>query len=232
MDYHIKIKANILIKRVIDHSDSSSSSDTSESMIIETSSSSSSSSSDDSIAMDCDQESFKASTSSESMITDDDDFGDADTSNESFYTALSRAPIIIIPNDSQEINSSSSENTSITSNSTSSVINKSYKRISNSKRAGLIFPVKRVYKKLKTFGKRVMLNSCIEMAAILEYLVADLLDLSGEVTFSLDKSMILPRHIYLAIQKDKELKALLDHVTLPDSGVTEAFVQKHKKDFK
>lgn len=70
------------------------------------------------------------------------------------------------------------------------------------------------------------------MTAVIEYLVAEILDLSGEEYKKarlLKKKMhnrILPRHIMLACRQDAELDKLFKMVDLPWSGVVPKQVPK------
>jgi histone H2A len=88
-------------------------------------------------------------------------------------------------------------------------------RKSRSKRAGLHLPVSKVHKhlKLRLMGQRVLSSSSIQLTGILEYLVAELIDTSGEETHRANESIIIPKHIYLATQNDNDFKILFDKVT-------------------
>lgn len=56
-------------------------------------------------------------------------------------------------------------------------------------------------------------------AVVLEYLVAEILELAGKEAAENNRMRITPRHIMFAIRKDGELDALLKNVTLSNSGV-------------
>jgi histone H2A len=92
--------------------------------------------------------------------------------------------------------------------------------VSNYK-AEIFFSVARILKKLKKMnpGKRVQQESAVFTAGVLEYLTAELLELSGNVAKDFHRKTITPRHIYLAAEKDQELKGLLRDVTIMQSGV-------------
>uniref|UniRef100_A0A8C3CHL9 Histone H2A n=1 Tax=Cairina moschata TaxID=8855 RepID=A0A8C3CHL9_CAIMO len=87
--------------------------------------------------------------------------------------------------------------------------------------AGLLFPVGRIYRLLKrgSYTDRVGLGSAIYLAAVLEYLTAEILELAGSVARENKKSRILPHHIQLAVRNDKELNKLFSCVTIAQGGV-------------
>ncbi|KAH7301772.1 hypothetical protein KP509_23G042000 [Ceratopteris richardii] len=92
---------------------------------------------------------------------------------------------------------------------------------SRSKRAGLEFPVSRIARHLKEgkYAERVAEGAPIYLAAVLEYLTAEVLELAGNAAHDNKKTRISPRHLQLAVRTDKELRNLLANVTIADGGV-------------
>ncbi|CAF0716434.1 unnamed protein product [Adineta steineri] len=90
-----------------------------------------------------------------------------------------------------------------------------------STRAGLTFPVGRVHRFLKqgSYGERIGEGAPVYLAAVLEYLTAEILELAGNAARDNEKKRIIPRHLQLAIRNDEELNKLLDGVTIAQGGV-------------
>ncbi len=88
-------------------------------------------------------------------------------------------------------------------------------------RAGLQFPVGRVHRFLRRghYAKRVGSGAPVYLAAVLEYLSAEILELAGNAARDNKKSRIVPRHLQLAIRNDEELNKLLGAVTIASGGV-------------
>ncbi|GFR74775.1 core histone macro-H2A.1-like [Elysia marginata] len=98
---------------------------------------------------------------------------------------------------------------------------KKQKIMSKSARAGVLFPVARMLRYLRkdTHHLRIGAGSPVYMAAVIEYLVAEILELAGNAAKEFKKGRITPRHILLAIANDEELHQLLKHVTIAQGGV-------------
>ena len=88
-------------------------------------------------------------------------------------------------------------------------------------KAGLQFPVGRVGRYLKQgkYATRVGAGAPVYLAAILEYLTAEILELAGNAARDNKKSRIIPRHIQLAVRNDEELNKLFGSVTIAQGGV-------------
>ena len=95
------------------------------------------------------------------------------------------------------------------------------KRISQSTRAGLQFPVGRVHRYIRNgrYGSRIGAGAPVYLAAVLEYMAAEVLELAGNAARDNKKSRIVPRHITLAVRNDEELNKFLGGVTVASGGV-------------
>ena len=92
---------------------------------------------------------------------------------------------------------------------------------SRSSRAGLQFPVGRIHRLLRkgNYAKRVGAGAPVYMAAVMEYLAAEILELAGNAARDNKKTRIIPRHLQLAIRNDEELNKLLAGLTIAQGGV-------------
>ncbi|MGH0124833.1 UNVERIFIED_CONTAM: hypothetical protein FKN15_074037 [Acipenser sinensis] len=92
---------------------------------------------------------------------------------------------------------------------------------SRSGRAGVIFPVGRMMRYLRrgTHKYRIGMGAPVYMAAVIEYLAAEILELAGNAARDNKKGRITPRHILLAVANDEELNQLLRGVTIASGGV-------------
>mmetsp|Transcript_28327 Transcript_28327/g.68856 ORF Transcript_28327/g.68856 Transcript_28327/m.68856 type:complete len:141 (+) Transcript_28327:766-1188(+) len=90
-----------------------------------------------------------------------------------------------------------------------------------STRAGLQFPVGRVHRHLRqaNLASRVGAGAPVYLAAVLEYLAAEILELAGNAARDNKKRRIIPRHVQLAVRNDEELNKLLAGVTIAAGGV-------------
>ncbi|XP_039611027.1 core histone macro-H2A.2 isoform X1 [Polypterus senegalus] len=92
---------------------------------------------------------------------------------------------------------------------------------SRSARAGVIFPVGRMLRYLRrdTHKYRIGTGAPVYLAAVIEYLAAEILELAGNAARDNKKGRITPRHILLAVANDEELNQLLKGVTIASGGV-------------
>lgn len=99
--------------------------------------------------------------------------------------------------------------------------------ISRSMRAGVTFPVNRIRRMMleQRDGGKVSFTAAVFMTAILEYLTAEIMDLSGEETKNSKKTRIQPRHILMGIRNDEEMNKFLHSTTFSEAGVY------HNKDY-
>ncbi|XP_074054330.1 uncharacterized protein LOC141496096 [Macrotis lagotis] len=99
---------------------------------------------------------------------------------------------------------------------------------SRSLRAQLHFPVSRVERFLRQghYAQRLSPEAPVFLAAVLEYLTAEILVLAGNAASDNKKSRIAPCHLQLAILNDAELNRLFGQVTISQDGV---FPQLHSR---
>jgi histone H2A len=92
---------------------------------------------------------------------------------------------------------------------------------SRSAKAGLQFPVGRIHRHLRkgNYAQRIGAGAPVYLAAVLEYLAAEILELAGNAARDNKKTRIIPRHLQLAIRNDDELSRLLGGVTISQGGV-------------
>ena len=97
----------------------------------------------------------------------------------------------------------------------------SSKQTSRSVKAGLQFPVGRIARHLRQgkYAERVGAGAPVYLAAVLEYLAAEVLELAGNAAKDNKKTRIVPRHIQLAIRNDEELNRLMANTTIAEGGV-------------
>lgn len=78
---------------------------------------------------------------------------------------------------------------------------------SRSSRAGLQFPVGRLHRLLRKghYAERVGAGAPVYLAAVLEYLTAEVLELAGNAARDNKKTRINPRFLLLAVRNDEEL---------------------------
>ena len=92
---------------------------------------------------------------------------------------------------------------------------------SGSSRAGLIYPVGRTLRYLKQgrYSEQVGVGGAVFLAAAMEYITSEVIELAGNCAHEHNKKTIAPRHIQLAIRNDEELNKLMVNTTITESGV-------------
>nr|XP_040139568.1 histone H2A-beta, sperm-like [Ictidomys tridecemlineatus] len=107
--------------------------------------------------------------------------------------------------------------------------NEGGKAKTRSSRAGLQFPVGRVHRLLRkgNYAERVGAGAPVYLAAVLEYLTAEILELAGNAARD-NKTRIIPRHLQLAIRND-DLTKLWGRVTIAQGGVLPNKTESHHK---
>ncbi|VBB30857.1 unnamed protein product [Acanthocheilonema viteae] len=69
------------------------------------------------------------------------------------------------------------------------------------------------------YAERIGVRVSVFLAAVLEYLSAEILEMAGNAAHANEKNRINLRHLQLAIQSDDELSALLSNVTVSQDSV-------------
>lgn len=105
---------------------------------------------------------------------------------------------------------------------------KSVQETASFKRTGLRFPVGRLHRLIKAerVAKNVSPTAAIALAAVLEYYIAEVLEVTTEVMKP--TKMITPRDL-LEIKNDSELALLQRGVITTKSGVKVTYVPKKSK---
>lgn len=89
-----------------------------------------------------------------------------------------------------------------------------------SSRSGIVFPCGRIGRYLKNAFPtlRFSVGTKVYLAAVLEYLTAEILELAGNYAKESKKSRIIPNHIRNSLKMDPELSILLGNAILADAG--------------
>ena len=90
-----------------------------------------------------------------------------------------------------------------------------------SSRAGLQFPVGRIARYLRQgrYAPRVSASAPVFLAATLEYITAECLELAGNAAKDNKRTRIVPRHIQLAVRNDDELNQFFGNAIIAGCGV-------------
>jgi len=85
-----------------------------------------------------------------------------------------------------------------------------------------VFPVARVHKGLRRqTHRRVSRTAAVYMAAVLEYLTAELVEIAGNEVLDEKRRRIMPRHVRCAVHGDEELYVLTGAAIIPHASVRE-----------
>ena len=97
----------------------------------------------------------------------------------------------------------------------------SRKNVTKSSRCDIVFPVGRMNRYLKEgrYASQVGVGAGIFMAAVMEYLTCEVLELAGNAADEQKKKTITPRHIQLAIRNDEELNKIMAEAMIAKGGV-------------
>lgn len=106
--------------------------------------------------------------------------------------------------------------------------------VSNSKKAGVIFPVGRLNRMLKQgrYSQRIGGSAGVFMSGVLEYITAEICELAGNVCEEQGRKTIAPKHINLGILHDEELHKLVASAVISQGGQqvkVHDFLLPHKK---
>ena len=70
------------------------------------------------------------------------------------------------------------------------------------------------------FSERTSKSSGVFMAAVLEYIVCEIVELASNAAQEQNKTTITPRHLQLALSNDEELNKLFHAAVIAKGGVT------------
>ncbi len=92
---------------------------------------------------------------------------------------------------------------------------------STSAKAKLEFSVSRIDKHIRSNIECKKMNQAapVFLAAVLEYLAAETLELAGNSATDSNRVRIIPRDIMMVISNDEELNHIFKHVTIPYAGI-------------
>jgi histone H2A len=108
------------------------------------------------------------------------------------------------------------------------------KPVSSSKKAGTMMPVGRLNRMIKQgrYASRTGRSAGVFMAAVLEYITAEVLELAGNICLDRKHRIITPKDINIGVRGDEELQKLMSSACISQgsnpTGINEALVQKKK----
>lgn len=105
------------------------------------------------------------------------------------------------------------------------------RRVSKTEKSGLGFPVARIKSMLRVhnYGRRISDTGAVFMAAILEYITAEILELSLNAARSNGSSRINPKQVNLVLKTDEDLSRNFMSSTIPRAGhVTREDILKYR----
>ena len=93
--------------------------------------------------------------------------------------------------------------------------------MTQTEKAGIIFPVGRLGRMLRdaNYCPRVGSTAPVAMAAVIEYICQEIVELAGDYAKEGDRKRITPKHIQDAIRSDEELNNFFINTTIKNGGV-------------
>ena len=84
----------------------------------------------------------------------------------------------------------------------------------------LHFPVGRIERHMRQarFARRIGKTAPLYLAAVLEYMVAEVAELAGNAAINDKRHRITPRHLQAALRRDSELARLVGSVSVAGGG--------------
>ena len=94
------------------------------------------------------------------------------------------------------------------------------KPITGQEKAGCIFGTGRIQRYLRQgrYCDRIGKGAAVFMAATLDYLCSEILEIAGNIAEQHKKTRITPRHIQLGVRNDEELAKLMANIQISDGG--------------
>ncbi|CAD6189745.1 unnamed protein product [Caenorhabditis auriculariae] len=85
----------------------------------------------------------------------------------------------------------------------------------------IVFPVGRIHRQLRygEYAKHISGGAPVYLAAVLEYLVSEVMELAGDSARSSKRHRITPKNLTAAVRNDLELGEMLRNVTISQGGV-------------